>query len=98
MADAALNGFDWSAFWQETAGYPWKVELLAERAGVDGDWLWEWLNEEVERRRAWPTPGQNGAGIRSTEPCAIPAQDPRLKPAWLSAFVLVCDRASSPLD
>ena len=43
--------FDYAAFWRETEGYPWKVELLADRAAVDAEWLWEWLNAEVRRRQ-----------------------------------------------
>jgi hypothetical protein len=57
VASNSSTGFDWPAFWRKWGHMNGtKIDLLAMLASdrdmdIDGDWLEQWLRDEIDRRR-----------------------------------------------
>jgi hypothetical protein len=59
VASTRSKGFDWKGFWAMWDGFPGKIDFLALMASdanteISGDWLEQYLRDEIARRRAAP--------------------------------------------
>jgi hypothetical protein len=67
VASTRTTGFDWPKFWAEWDGWGGKIDFLAEMADVDGDWLEQYLRDEIERRRSSSVVALSTTGPRATQ-------------------------------